>query len=92
MNSLKYKSVCLQVRRLAFSSLVAKDATRSGGLFFGDLKWNLVGQSCVNHTARSLWAVGVPTLPINVHPHILNFQLLVRQLGIYSSPYLYNIR
>ena len=31
MNSLKYKSVCLQVRRLALSSLVAKDATRSGG-------------------------------------------------------------
>ena len=62
------------------------------GLFFGDLKWNLVGQSCVNHTARSLWAVGIPTLPINLHPHILNFQLFVRQFGIYSSPYLYNIK
>ena len=62
------------------------------GLFSGSLKWNLVGHSCVNHTARSLWAVGVPTLPINLHPHILNFQLFVRQAGIYLSPHLLNIR
>ncbi len=60
------------------------------GLFWGNLKWNLAGYSCVNYVSRSLWATGIPTLPINLHPHILNAQLLIRQLGIYSSPYLYN--
>lgn len=59
------------------------------GLLFGDLKWNLLGYSCVNHTATALWTVGVPTLPINFWPHVLNTQLLIRQAGIYASPFLY---
>jgi hypothetical protein len=59
------------------------------GLFgWGKLNWNILGFSCVNHAARALWAVGIPTLPINLHPLILNFQLVVRQAGIYASPYL----
>lgn len=61
------------------------------GLFGGTLKWNLFLYSCSNYVTRSLWAVGVPTLPINLHPHILNLQLAIRQIGIYSSPYLYQI-
>jgi len=69
---------------------MTKNIQNGKGLLWGDLKWNLVGYSCVNHVSRSLWAVGVPTLPFNLHPYILNTQLLIRQLGIYSSPYLYN--
>ncbi|MDR0659813.1 MAG: hypothetical protein LBG19_03210 [Prevotellaceae bacterium] len=48
-------------------------------------------QLFVNHVSRSLWATGIPTLPINLHPYILNFQLMVRQWGLYMSPYLYNL-
>jgi hypothetical protein len=62
------------------------------GVLFGSLKWNLLGYSCVDHVARSLWTVGVPVLPFSLHPHLLNFQLMVRQFGIYSSPYLYNLQ
>ena len=61
------------------------------GLYgIGQLKWNIAGFSCVNYVSRALWAVGVPTLPINIHPLMLNAQLFIRQMGIYSSPYLYN--
>lgn len=61
------------------------------GLYgIGQLKWNIAGFSCVNHVSRALWAVGIPTLPVNLHPLILNTQLFIRQIGIYSSPYLYN--
>jgi hypothetical protein len=41
-------------------------------------------------TTRALWNAGVPNIYL-FHPHILNAQLLIRQLGIYSSPYLYQI-
>jgi hypothetical protein len=58
----------------------------------GTLKWNLLGASCVNQVSRSLWYTGIPTFPINIHPHILNTQLLIRQIGIYASPYRYNIK
>ena len=53
-------------------------------------RWDLLINSCVGHTTRALWAAGVPTLYV-LHPHMLNVQLLIRQLGIYSSPYLYQI-
>jgi RHS repeat-associated protein len=52
------------------------------------LKWNLLGYSCVNHASRALWSAGVPTLPINFHPLVLNSQLAIRQVGIQSNPYL----
>jgi len=51
-------------------------------------RWDLLLNSCVGHTTRSLWCAGVPTL-YAFHPHMLNFQLVIRQVGIYSSPYLY---
>lgn len=53
-------------------------------------RWDLLLNSCVGHTTRSLWSAGVPTI-YALHPHMLNFQLAVRQIGIYSSPYLYQI-
>lgn len=56
----------------------------------GITRWDLLINSCVGHTTRGLWAAGVPTLYL-LHPHFLNLQLLIRQLGIYSSPYLYQI-
>jgi RHS repeat-associated protein len=56
----------------------------------GVTRWDLLLNSCVGHTTRSLWTAGVPTLYL-FHPHLLNVQLLIRQLGIYSSPYLYQI-
>ena len=56
----------------------------------GITRWDLLINSCVGHTTREVWAAGVPTLYL-LHPHLLNLQLLIRQLGIYSSPYLYQI-
>lgn len=52
-------------------------------------KWDLLLNSCVGHTTRALWLAGVPTLYL-FHPHLLNLQLMIRQLGIYASPYFYN--
>ena len=56
----------------------------------GITRWDLLLNSCVGHTTRALWSAGVPTI-YALHPHMLNLQLLIRQLGIYSSPYLYQI-
>lgn len=56
----------------------------------GVTRWDLLLNSCVGHTTRSLWAAGVPVL-YAFHPHMLNVQLLIRQLGIYSSPFIYQI-
>jgi hypothetical protein len=54
------------------------------------LMWNLLGKSCVGYTAKALWSVGVPNLG-GIHPYWLQFQMITRQIGIYSSPYLYQI-
>ncbi|WP_158309335.1 hypothetical protein [Porphyromonas gingivalis] len=56
----------------------------------GVTRWDLLLNSCVGHTSRALWGAGVPNIYL-FHPHFLNAQLLIRQLGIYSSPYLYQI-
>ncbi len=56
----------------------------------GVTRWDLLLNSCVGHTSRALWTAGVPNVYL-FHPHFLNAQLLIRQLGIYSSPYLYQI-
>ena len=53
----------------------------------GKLKYGF-GFGCQSHVGRSLIAVGVPTLPINFHPLVLNTQLFIRQAGIFASPYL----
>ena len=60
------------------------------GYASGILRWDLLFNSCVGHTSRALWSAGIPSI-LAVHPHILNFQLLIRQLGIYTSPYFYQI-
>ena len=54
----------------------------------GITRWDLLLNSCVGHTSRALWSAGVPNIYF-FHPHFLNAQLLIRQLGIYSSPYIY---
>lgn len=56
----------------------------------GITRWDLLLNSCVGHTSRALWAAGIPNIYL-FHPHFLNAQLFIRQLGIYSSPYLYQI-
>jgi len=56
----------------------------------GITRWDLLFNSCVGHTTRALWSAGIPTI-YAFHPHMLNLQLLIRQIGIYSSPYLYQI-
>lgn len=59
-------------------------------LGFGSFKYGVM-RGCVNYTSRALLYAGVPTvnafLPIT-SPVFLNFELAVRQMGIYSSPYL----
>jgi RHS repeat-associated protein len=58
------------------------------GLFgWGKLRFG-VGFGCVQHSSRSLLANGVWYLPFNLMPEMLNAQLLIRQYGIYFSPYL----
>ena len=52
--------------------------------------WDILFNSCVGHSTRALWSAGVPVLYL-FHPMALNAQLLVRQFGIYSSPYLYSL-
>ena len=54
------------------------------------LLWNLLGRSCVGYTSKALWSVGVPNLG-GIHPYWLQFQMMVRQVGLYSSPYFYQI-
>ncbi|HZK25958.1 MAG TPA: RHS repeat-associated core domain-containing protein, partial [Thermoclostridium sp.] len=54
------------------------------------LMWNLLGKSCVGYTAKALWSVGVPNLG-GIHPYWLQLQMITRQMGIYSSPYLYQL-
>jgi hypothetical protein len=56
----------------------------------GVTRWDLLLNNCVGHTTRALWSAGVPAI-YALHPHFLNFQLLIWQLGNYSSPYLYQI-
>ena len=56
----------------------------------GITRWDLLLNSCLGHTTRALLSAGIPTI-YALHPHMLNIQLLIRQLGIYSSPYLYQI-
>jgi hypothetical protein len=56
----------------------------------GMTRWDLLLNSCVGHTTRALMRAGVPTI-YAFHPHMLNLQLFIRQMGIYSSPYLYQI-
>ena len=53
-------------------------------------RWDLLINSCVGHTTRSLWSAGIPTI-YAFHPHMLNLQLFIRQIGFYSSPYIYQI-
>lgn len=54
------------------------------------LMWNLLGKSCVGYTSKALWAVGVPNLG-GIHPYWLQLQMITRQVGIYSSQYLYQM-
>lgn len=54
------------------------------------LLWNLLGKSCVGYTSKALWSVGIPNLG-GIHPYWLQFQMITRQVGIYSSPHLYQI-
>jgi uncharacterized protein RhaS with RHS repeats len=56
----------------------------------GVTRWDLLLNSCVGHTSRALWGAGIPNIYL-FHPHFLNTQLFIRQLGMYSSPYLYQI-
>jgi hypothetical protein len=44
----------------------------------------------LGHASRALWCAGVPNIYL-FHPHLLYTQLLIRQLGIYSTPFIYHI-
>lgn len=69
-----------------------KYITEGKGLFGLDKLRFGVGYGCVNHTSRSLLVSGVWFIPFNPTPQILNLQLLIRQTGIYASPYLQNAK
>lgn len=43
----------------------------------GVTRWDLLLNSCVGHTSRALWNVGVPNLYV-LPPHFLNIQLFIR--------------
>lgn len=56
----------------------------------GKLRYGTSLFGCQSHVAHALWGVGVPTLPVNIHPLVLYGQLWLRQMGIYAAPYLTN--
>ena len=56
----------------------------------GVKRWDLLLNSCVGHTTRSLWHAGVPTI-YAFHPYMLNLQLFIRQTGIRLSPYIHQV-
>jgi RHS repeat-associated protein len=57
-----------------------------------DANYSIWGNTCASQVSRSLWYSGVWGLnPFTIHPLSLYFQLMVRQAGIYSSPYLYQM-
>lgn len=56
----------------------------------GITRWDLLLNSCVGHASRALWCAGVPNIYL-FHPHLLYTHLLIRQLGIYSTPFIYHI-
>ena len=68
-------------------SMTNRISQGSGLWGIGKLNWGLF-DGCVQHSSYALWGVGIPTLPINVAPIILNIQLTIRQAGIFISPYL----
>ncbi len=82
-----WKFPLFNVNANALTSMSSRIAAGQG-LLSGRLVWNIFGFSCVNQSANALWAVGVPTLPINLHPLILPAQLAFRQVGIDASAYL----
>lgn len=61
-------------------------------LGFGSFKYG-VGRGCINYTSRALLYAGVPTVNAFLaitSPPLLNFELAIRQMGIYTSPILTN--
>jgi RHS repeat-associated protein len=68
---------------------MTSNLAKGNGMWGGTLRYGF-GFGCMNHVAKSLLSVGIPTLPINFHPYILNLQLATRQAGIFASPYLIN--
>ncbi len=75
------------VNKSVLQKMTANIENGKGLWGIGKLKYGF-GFGCQSHVGRSLIAVGVPTLPINFHPLILNTQLFIRQAGIFASPYL----
>jgi hypothetical protein len=60
------------------------------GIF--EANYSIWGNTCASQVARSLWYSGVWGVnPLTIHPLSLYLQLTVRQYGIYSSPYLYQM-
>ena len=63
-----------------------------GILGFSELNYSIVGNTCASQVSRALWLSGVwGTNPFTLSPHSLYVQLITRQVGVYSSPYLYQI-
>jgi hypothetical protein len=68
---------------------ITRNIKNGRGLWnIGGLKYGTSIFGCQSHVAHALWSVGIPTLPINLHPLILWGQLAIRQVGISASPFL----
>ncbi|MFK5854922.1 MAG: RHS repeat-associated core domain-containing protein [Bacteroidota bacterium] len=63
------------------------------GIFgVSELNYGLIGNTCTSQVSRALWGAGVWGLnPFTISPHSLYLQIFARQVGIYSSSYLYQI-
>ena len=67
-------------------------AADKGLLGISELSYGLIGNTCASQVSRALWVVGVWGLnPFTISPHSLYIQIFARQVGIYSSSYLYQI-
>ncbi len=69
-------------------SMTSRIKNEIGMWGIGKLNYGTSLFGCQSHVAHALWGVGVPTLPINIHPMVLYAQLAIRQAGIFASPYL----
>lgn len=67
-------------------AMAANVRSKTGLWGIGKLIYGTPLFGCQDHVAHSLWAVGIPTLPINFHPMALWTQLAIRQAGIFASP------
>ncbi|MDI9312706.1 MAG: RHS repeat-associated core domain-containing protein [Limnohabitans sp.] len=85
-------NVKLNVNKVVYERMCNRMCNGKDIMGWGKLKYGTNMFGCHGTAARALWRLGVPTVPINFHPAMLYGQLLLREGGIYASPFLINLK